>query len=230
MDNSKVKYYIISGGSSGLGYNLANELLKIGYGVIILGTNKKRLRISKTNLQKENNNILCLKCDINNIRHLKKLKRFILSKDINLCGLINNAGKGYFCDIKNIDIKIVNDILDTNLKGMILLTSTILSMVPNNKEFKIINIMSTAALEPKRRETIYCLSKWGQRGFTESLRLEVNKNIKVIAVYPGGMKTPFWEKIDTQKDISHFMDPVNVAKRIINSEENNIIIKRESIQ
>ena len=80
----------------------------------------------------------------------------------------------------------------------------------------IMNVMSTAATVGKPNESIYCASKWGAKGFTESLRLETKgTKIKVIAVYPGGIQTPFWsEKCGMNPDTSKFMKPDELAKTL----------------
>ena len=77
---------------------------------------------------------------------------------------------------------------------MILLTSEILQLTPEEEELTIVNIMSTSALIGRAEETIYCAAKWGARGYTEALRTELKGTKRnIIAVYPGGMKTDFWK-------------------------------------
>ena len=81
--------------------------------------------------------------------------------------------------------------------------------------------MSSAALKGNKNETVYCATKWGERGYTESLKAEYKgTSVKVVGVYPGGMNTNFWkdsrdyvsvEKSDT------FMNPVDVAKVIMDN-------------
>jgi short-subunit dehydrogenase len=81
--------------------------------------------------------------------------------------------------------------------------------------------MSSAALKGNKNETVYCATKWGERGYTESLKAEYKgTSVKVIGVYPGGMNTNFWkdsrdyvsvEKSDT------FMNPTDVAKVIMDN-------------
>lgn len=81
----------------------------------------------------------------------------------------------------------------------------------------IISILSTAALKGNKSESIYCAAKWGARGFIESLKTEVKgSNIHVVSVFPGGMKTHFWnESCGASPDTTHFMDPLEVAKEIV---------------
>ena len=78
--------------------------------------------------------------------------------------------------------------------------------------------MSTSALYGRNEETIYCAAKWGARGYTEALRTELRGTRRnIIAVYPGGMKTDFWKAPGQKRDISNFMEPDEVAEKIVNA-------------
>src|SRR5690625_5569303 len=82
----------------------------------------------------------------------------------------------------------------------------------------IANIISTAGLEGKTTETVYCASKFGMRGFTESLALELQETkIHIFAAYMGGMKTRFWDGICEEEEISNMMHHVDIADIIINN-------------
>jgi short-subunit dehydrogenase len=109
-------------------------------------------------------------------------------------------------------------VFEASLKGMILLTSEILRLTPEEEELTIVNIMSTSALFGRSEETIYCAAKWGARGYTEALRTELKGTRRnIVAVYPGGMRTDFWKIPGQNRDISGFMDPAEVAKKIVDA-------------
>lgn len=132
--------------------------------------------------------------------------------------LFNNAGRGLFAQASASTSAMVDDVFEANLKGMILLTSEILRTTPESEELTIVNIMSTSSLYGRAEETIYCAAKWGARGYTEALRKELTGTKRnIIAVYPGGMKTDFWKVPGQNRDISEFMDPDEVAEKIINA-------------
>ena len=132
--------------------------------------------------------------------------------------LFNNAGRGLFAKAQNSTSTLIDTIFEANLKGMILLTSEILRLTPQEQELTIVNIMSTSALLGRAEETIYCAAKWGARGYTEALRTELKGTKRnIIAVYPGGMKTNFWDIPGQDRDISSFMDPAEVAEKIVNA-------------
>ena len=87
--------------------------------------------------------------------------------------LFNNAGRGLFTRATNSTSALIDAVFEANLKGMILLTSEILRITPEEEELTIVNIMSTSALLGRAEETIYCAAKWGARGYTEALRTEL---------------------------------------------------------
>jgi short-subunit dehydrogenase len=125
---------------------------------------------------------------------------------------------GLFTKAHNSTSALIDTIFEANLKGMILLTSEILRLAPEDEELTIVNIMSTSALLGRAEETIYCAAKWGARGYTEALRTELKGTKRnIIAVYPGGMRTSFWDIPGQNRDISSFMDPAEVAEKIVNA-------------
>jgi short-subunit dehydrogenase len=125
---------------------------------------------------------------------------------------------GLFVKSDALTSAMIDKVFEANLKGMILLTSEILRMTPKEEELTIVNIMSTSALIGRADETIYCAAKFGARGFTEALRAELKGTKRnIIAVYPGGMRTDFWNMPGVVRDLSAFMDPALVAEKIVNA-------------
>jgi short-subunit dehydrogenase len=214
------KISVISGGSSGLGLEIARLLIKSGKNVLILGRNNKKLSNALSVLQKDSTNMIAesLVCNIGKEEDIRKAGEFLRNKSYEVEYLFNNAGMGLFTKAQNATSDLIDTLFEANLKGMILLTSEILRLTPENKELTIVNIMSTSALLGRAEETIYCAAKWGARGYTEALRTELKGTKRnIIAVYPGGMKTDFWNIPGQNRDISNFMDPAEVAEKIVNA-------------
>lgn len=214
------KVSLISGGSSGLGFALANFLLKAGKNIIILGRDTERLIQAGEWLQTGLDlfRVTPVTCNIGNERDIRNLGSFLKSGELEVEYLFNNAGRGLFHKASLTDSQMIDDVFEANLKGMILLTSEILKITPAEEELTIVNIMSTSALFGRVDETIYCAAKWGARGYTEALRTELKGTKRnIIAVYPGGMKTDFWKVPGQDRDISDFMEPDEVAKKIVDA-------------
>ena len=130
--------------------------------------------------------------------------------------LVNCAGSGVFKPAGSYTNDDVAKVFTSNLATTLAFCQTIYPIFTQRGDGTIVNVMSTAALVGKPGETVYCAAKWGVRGYTEALRAEAKgTGVRIVAVYPGGMKTPFWE--GDPRDTSAFMDPSDVAKTIIDA-------------
>ena len=214
------KICIVSGGSGGLGLAIAGFLVKAGKDVLILGRNNEKLTKAAKALSRiaDKEHVSTLVCNIGNETDIRKTGEFLEEHNIVPEYLFNNAGKGHFAGALTATSGVIDDIFEASLKGMILLTSEILRITPEKEELTIVNIMSTSALLGRDQETIYCAAKWGARGYTEALRIELKgKKRNIIAVYPGGMKTDFYKAAGVARDLTGFMDPPEVAEKIVNA-------------
>ncbi len=206
---------IITGGSAGLGLCLAKRLAAVGKNVAIIGRTQEKIEAVVQELRKLNPEgiVVGYSLDISDGEKVKSLYEE-LNRVYQVEYLFNVAGVGIFGEAKSIVEADVDAVLDANLKGMILMTTGALHRMEANGG-KIINIISTAGLKGKSNEALYCASKWGARGFTEALKTEYKgKGIYIYGIYPGGMKTGFWNEspsFNTEK----FMDPDQVAKQIL---------------
>jgi short-subunit dehydrogenase len=214
------KISVISGGTGGLGFEIATLLVKSGKNVLILGRNSEKIASASARLKKlAGNNIAeSIVCNIGNENDIRNTGDYITSNDYSVEYLFNNAGMGLFAGAEASTSAMIDRIFEANLKGMILLTSEVLRRTSAEEELTIVNIMSTSALLGRAEETIYCAAKWGARGYTEALRTELKGTKRnIIAVYPGGMRTDFWKIPGQNRDISNFMDPAEVAEKIVNA-------------
>jgi uncharacterized protein len=214
------KVSLISGGASGLGLEIADYLVKSGKNVLLLSRNGEKLEQASARLRKSasGNSVDMVICNIGKDEDIRKAGEFLVKNNLSVEYLFNNAGMGVFSGAETSTSAMVDTVFEANLKGMILLTSAVLRITPKEEELTIVNIMSTSALIGRAQETVYCAAKFGARGYTEALRVELKGTKRnIIAVYPGGMKTDFWNTIDENKDLSRFMDPAEVAGKIVNA-------------
>jgi short-subunit dehydrogenase len=212
------KISLISGGTGGLGLEIAEQLIKSGRNVVILGRNREKLDVAYSRLLRSSgkNSAEALICNIGKEADVRRIGAYLADNKLSVEYLFNNAGMGLFAKADTSTSEMIDRVFEANLKGMILLTSEILSVTPEDEELTIVNIMSTSALYGRAEETIYCAAKWGARGYTEALKTELKgKKRNIIAVYPGGMKTDFWKIPGQNRDISTFMDPAEVADKIV---------------
>lgn len=206
---------IITGGSSGLGLEIVKQALERGLYVCNLARNEQKMKELELNY-KEN-----YKGFIGDITDEEFVSKSI--KEISTLGnikyLINNAQKTCFKKPTEYTSSDIETSLD-GLKGMILCSAKTLE-AKQEQDVKIVNIMSSAALKGNKQEALYCATKWGERGYTESLKTTYKgTSVKVIGVYPGGMNTEFWE--DSRDYVSDeksktFMNPKEVATVILDA-------------
>ncbi len=206
---------IITGGANGLGLALVKKSIEKGLFVCNIDRD-----VTKMN---ELNNIYTdnYKGFIGDISDEEFIRNTIneISKLGNISILVNNAGEPSFklpTNYENADI----EKCFKGLKGMIICSTETLK-IKEEKNLKIVNIMSSAALRGNKQESVYCATKWGERGYTESLKVAYKgTSVKVIGVYPGGINTEFYKNsrdyVSVEKSNS-FMKAEDVAKTIIDN-------------
>lgn len=213
------KLSVISGGSSGLGLEMAKLLARQGKNVLIIARGHDRLAAAARIIKEQSSSeISFLQCDIASEHDVIGTGNFIKDQGYEVEYLFNNAGQGLFAPAVTTDAGMVDRIFGPNLKGMILLTTEILRITPEDSELTVVNIMSTSAQLGRAEETIYCAAKFGARGYTEALRTEFKgKKRNFIAVYPGGMRTEFWNLTGQSRNLTDYMDPAEVAVKIVDA-------------
>ena len=210
---------LITGGTSGIGYEIAKAFIDAGCFVVITGRNQERVddacrRIAEQVQRKGQ----VLGFELNNLRvdsFKDVLDRIILavpSHRIDI--LVNNAGVlgGHFSDA---DEALYDSVMDTNLKGPFFLTQAVAHhMKEHGIEGNILNVASSSSLRPA--DSAYCLSKWGIRGFTEgAARSLAPFGIVVNGIAPGPTATPMLMH-NGKDDISW---PSNLTGRMVTPQE-----------
>lgn len=211
---------IITGGSSGLGLEIAKQLRDIDCDLILIGTNREKLNRAQEQLGNIRScaAIQCFAFDISDEEEVRNFYKTLSDRNEVIDYLFNVAGKSYYGSLEGITRADIMDTLQANMIGLMLMTIHGVSLFKTLKTSKqrIVSILSTAALKGKKQETIYNASKWGARGFLESVRDEVSStHIDIINIYPGGMQTPFWDNSTSGYEVEAFMKPEDVAKQVI---------------
>lgn len=203
------KTVIITGGSEGLGKEIA-KVLKDKYKVIILSSNLKKLKKTAKELK-----IDYFLCDISDYYQCEKTIKEIIEKYQKIDILINNAGTWIEGVIEKNDYSQIKKTVKVNLIGQIFITKAVIPFMKSLKSGVIIFINSIAGLETKAERSVYNSTKWGLRGFSESLRKELkNFKIKVISIFPGKIKTKLFENASVKKDLTNALNPLYIAKLI----------------
>ncbi len=206
---------VITGAGSGLGAALAKKYSTLGYHICLLGRTKSKLENTAKTLA---NGFSIYEVDVASKQMVGEIIHSIQDEFGSIPLLINNAGVGYFDLAENLEEYAIHQMIDINLKGTIFCSQEVLKGMKERNEGTIVNIVSTAGLEGKVTESVYSASKFGVRGFTESLALELREtSINVCAVYMGGMRTEFWDGIFSEEKTKTLMDPNDIADIIMNN-------------
>lgn len=204
----KNKNIVIFGASSGLGKALAYLLSECGSNLFLLSRSIEKVQFPFKAQR--------IKCDVTDFKSVisafKTLDSLVQKLDI----LIYCSGIGLYKDLRNVTLDEVTSVIDTNLKGAILVEKEVYRRMAKKKEGCIVNIISTSGIRARALETVYCATKWGLKGFNDSLQLAGEKNgIKVLGIYPGGMRSKNFWKLKPDKDTSDFLKSEDVARQII---------------
>ena len=207
----KDKCVLVTGSSSGIGYEITSKLLDLGAKVIGIARNHDKSKL-------ENENYITHNCDVSNYKKLETLLKQILKKHPEINCLISNAGYGDFKSLENFSDKQICDFLNLNLTSHILVSKYLVRHMKRRIGGDIIFLGSEAALVGKRQASLYSAAKFGLRGFAQALRDECGKaGIRVCLINPGFVRSPFFESLNFAPGIeeNNAIEPEDVAKVIL---------------
>ena len=202
----KERCALITGGTSGIGYSIAEAFIKAGAFVVITGRNENKIQTALDALNAhvhENKKALGYVMDITKTSEIAnsfdQILQMMPSHKIDI--LVNNAGVMGCFGIANADEDMFQKVLDTNLKGPFFLSGIVGKyMRDNGIEGNILNICSSSSIRPAN--SAYGISKWGLRGFTLGLAKSLLPyGITVNGLAPGPTSTPMILR-DPKKGIS----------------------------
>ncbi len=208
MNNTSLhnKIAIVTGASSGLGKAAVELLAEQNVKVFALART-----IQETELP---DSVIKIPLNIRDLNSIDTAFSVIDKQTDHIDFLINCAGRGLMKKLEDTTREEIMDVFGVNLKGNIYIAQEVYKRMIPQKSGHIINVSSTSGIKARPDESIYCASKWGLRGFTESLRLAAAEHhIRVTGIYPGGMQTNFWKNNPT--DTSKYMQANDVAQEII---------------
>ena len=208
---------LITGGSAGIGFEIAKLLSEKGNNVIITGRNEERLNHAASKL----NNVKTIVSDVSKAEDVEKLVAQIKQEFPQLNMVINNAGQAFVFDItaENANgFEKAEDEMLTNYLSVIRLNEKLLPILKTQQNAAIVNVSSITAYVPSGLAT-YSASKAALHSYTQSLRfaLEKDTQIKVFEIIPPLVDTDFSAPIGGKSGIS----PTLVAEEFLASLEND---------
>ncbi len=192
MQNIHGKTALVTGGSKGIGYGIAEYLLKEGMNVAITSRNQQSADEAATALSAlGRGKVIGIASDVRDFESQKQAVARTLEAFGSLDVLVANAGVGHFGSITDLTPAQWNETIDINLTGVFYSVKAALDALAATKGY-IITIASLAGTNFFAGGTAYNASKFGLVGFTQALMLDVRKmGIKVTTIMPGSVATYF---------------------------------------
>jgi len=184
----------VTGATSGIGKATALKLAGLNYNLIITGRRADRLEELKQQLEKKHAiKVLCLNFDIRNNDATESAINKMDATWRNIDILVNNAGLAAGADpIQDGLWSDWEQMIDTNIKGLLFLSKQIIPLMIQRKKGHIVNITSIAGKEVYAGGNVYCATKHAVEAITKGMRIDLLKHgIKVTSVAPGMVETEF---------------------------------------
>lgn len=201
---SKVAF--ITGGTRGIGKQIAITLAKDGYDIAInYRKENDDLENIKNEIEKTNAKFLAVKGDVTDFDSTQQMVNDIIKEYGKIDVLVNNAGITKDTLLVRMKKEEFKDVIDVNLIGTFNITKNVIPYMIKQRKGRIINISSVVGISGNAGQTNYSASKAGIIGFTKSLAKEVgSRNILVNAVAPGFIETQMTDilKDEVKEEIS----------------------------
>lgn len=179
---------LVTGGSSGIGRDMAIYLSKLGYNVILVSKDENKLKSVSESIKGSSYYV----CDISSKEECIRLYNKVKSENIEL--LINNAGFGKFGEFNEISLEDELNMIDVNIKGVHILTKLFLNDFIKRDSGYILNVASSAAFEPGPLMATYYSTKAYVLRLTTSIYEELRRkksNVHVSVFCPSPVRTNF---------------------------------------
>lgn len=184
--------YLATGATSGIGKQIAEDLLKTGNEVVLnYGSNTNQANEIVKEFKSKGYKFSLFKADISNEKQVKEMFAFVEKKYGRLNGLVNNAGTNVDEFVENCKLENYMKVVNTNFIGKMLCSKYAIPLLKNQENACIVNVASSLGVRPDTECSAYCCSASAITTLTQCLAMELGDyNIRVNCVSPAFTPTP----------------------------------------
>lgn len=198
--NTQKTYTLITGGTSGIGYELAKVFASKGHNIILVARDEADLTITRNELLEMGVDTVIISKDLFDKQSPFELYEEVCEKGYDVEILVNNAGQGQYGEFAETNIHRELSIIQLNISSLVVLTKLFLQDMLKKGRGKILNLSSVASKAPGPLNSVYHGTKAFVQSFTQAIAEEVKeKGITVTALLPGATDTDFFNKADMQQ-------------------------------
>lgn len=191
------KYALITGATSGIGFELAKLFARDKYNLIIVARDIEELEETASELRQEGIDVIMVAKDLFRREAAFELYEEVKNKAINIDVLVNDAAQGQFGLFTETDLQRELDILQLNIASLVALTKLFLKDMVAHGEGRILNLSSIAGKVPGPYQAVYHATKAFVHSFTQAIRSEVkDSGVTLTSLLPGPTDTDFFNKAD----------------------------------
>jgi len=226
-----MKNILITGGSSGIGFEMSKIFAKQGFRIFWVAISEKEVIKAKQELSKvlPNTVIIYLIQDLSQPDAAQNVFNWIKTKKTNLDVFINNAGYGLYGMSYDLPVEKELNMIDLNMITLYKLTRLFLPNMMKRDSGTIINISSNTSFQPVPQMALYAATKAFVSHYSQALNEELKmsgSNVKVITVCPAAIKDTRFKKAANMENIKTFeglvaTDKREVARDVWNAYKNN---------
>jgi short-subunit dehydrogenase len=210
-------YVLITGGTAGIGYELAKLFANDGYNLILVAREEEGLRAAASDLSVYGVQVKTISKDLFDKDNASAIYEELLAENIIVDILVNDAGQGVYGKFNETELQRELDIIQLNVSSLVILTKLFLKDMLKRGSGKILNLSSIAGKVPGPYQAVYHGTKAFVHSFTEAVRSEVkDTGVTLTSLLPGATDTGFFDKADMENSKmvqeGKLDDPATVAK------------------
>jgi len=205
----------ITGASSGIGCALAE--LFAGRGDIVVASSRRESKLTELQQRICGAGGTCELevCDVTSESSVSHAAKHILAHQGKIDVLVNNAGVTSFKEYINIGREEFDQVVNTNLRGVFLVTQAVLPGMLQARSGLVVTILSYVVKEVYTKSAVYSASKAGADAMMNVLRAEVRQQgVNIVNVYPGAVATPIWHPKQLEKYHDQMLQPLQIAEMV----------------